>query len=204
MDLVVASHNIHKVREFRTLLKTISELDIYSLNDFPEYQLPEETGTTFEENAILKATHASKALNRWILADDSGLVVPALDNAPGIFSARFAGPNASDVDNRKKLITLLKKLPDDKRVGYFECCIALSSPDGNVRTVRGICEGELLVEERGRHGFGYDPIFRKYEYGKTFAELDEDLKNRISHRRKAFDKLSIFLENLIIEDSCTS
>lgn len=204
MELVVASHNVHKVREYRQLLKKMATFDVYSLNDFPQYRLPEETGKSFEENASLKALHAAQALDKWVIADDSGLVVPALDGAPGIYSARYAGEDASDLDNRKKLLKELGSLPEEKRVGYFECCISLASKDGVFRTVRGICEGELLTEERGRHGFGYDSLFRKYEYSKTFAEMDEDIKNRISHRRKAFDKMLIFLESLIVEETCNT
>jgi XTP/dITP diphosphohydrolase len=204
MELVLATHNVHKVREYRQLLKGFKELDVYSLNDFSDYRLPEETGSTFEENASLKALHAAQSLDRWVIADDSGLVVPALENSPGVFSARYAGIGASDLENRKKLLAELRSLSEEKRIGYFECCIALASKSGVFRVVRGICEGELLTEEKGRNGFGYDPIFRKYEYSKTFAELDEAVKNRISHRRKAFDKLQISLESLIFEDTCAT
>jgi len=187
------------VREYRSLLKHLTHLDIYSLKDFPEYSLPEETGATFEENATAKALHAAQALDRWVIADDSGLVVPALNNAPGVFSARYAGPDATDADNRKKLIEKLSQLPEEKRIGYFECTIVLASKEGVKKIVKGTCEGELLTEQKGRNGFGYDPIFRKYDYSKTFAELDEDTKNRISHRRKAFDKIIITLEGLVTQ-----
>ena len=195
---------MHKVREYRSLLKNIPNLDVYSLRDFQTYHLPEETGETFEENATLKAVDAAKELGKWVIADDSGLVVPALDGKPGVRSARYAGDDATDLDNRKKLVSELQKLPEEKRIGYFECCIAFATPDGLKKLVRGKCEGELLTQERGRHGFGYDPLFLKYDYSKTFAELDEETKNRISHRRKAFDKIVTALELAVAESTCTT
>jgi len=196
IQLVIASRNIHKIREFRAILKKLSHLDILSLLDFPDYEPPEETGKTFEENAILKATHAARVLSLWALADDSGLVVPALQGAPGVFSARYAGENATDSENRKKLLLDMKDVQDSHRQGYFECCIAIASKYGLQKSVRGICEGVISREAKGKHGFGYDPLFLKYDYNKTFAELEEDVKNRVSHRRKAIDKMMPFLETL--------
>lgn len=196
MTLILASRNMHKVREFRSMLKAIPSLDLLSLCDFPQYQPPEETEKTFEGNAILKATHAAKTLNHWVLADDSGLIVPALNGEPGVFSARYAGNHATDADNRKKLLDSMQHLLDDDRHAYFECWLVLASPQGVKKTVRGTCEGKLLAQERGGGGFGYDPLFVKHEYSKTFAELEESIKNRISHRRKALDKLIGSLESL--------
>ncbi len=197
LQLVLATTNLHKVREFRTMLKTLSQVDLLSLADFPSYVPPEETGATFEENAILKATHAAKALNQWVIADDSGLVVPALKGAPGVFSARFAGKDATDFDNRKKLLDLMQHLLDDDRQAFYECVIAFSSPSGLKKCVRGTCEGTLLQQERGNSGFGYDSLFVKHGYSKTFAEIEESTKNRISHRRKALDKVLLSLESLM-------
>jgi len=117
MKLVIASNNVHKIREIRAMLKGQSLWDIYSLIDFPDYHPPEETGETFEENAILKATHAAKALGAWVIADDSGLVVPALNNEPGVRSARYAGENATDKDNRKKLLAAMQSLKGLDREG---------------------------------------------------------------------------------------
>ncbi len=196
MKLIIASKNLHKVREYRTMMKQFPKFDLFSLNDFPDYIPPPEDGKTFEEIVSTKAHHAAIALNEWVIADDSGLVIPALNNTPGIHSQRYAGENASDADNRHKLIKELKNLKEHERVGYFVCSIAIASKEGVKKVVTGMCEGTLLIEERGRHGFGYDPLFMKYDYGKTFAELDEDMKNRISHRRKAFDKLLSTLETL--------
>jgi XTP/dITP diphosphohydrolase len=196
ITIVIASKNLHKIREVRSILGTLSNIDFLSLLDFPSYHPPEETGNTFEENAILKANHAAKALNHWTIADDSGLVVPALNSSPGIYSARYAGPNATDKDNRKKLLNEMRKLTDDDRYAYFECIIALASPHEIKKTVRGICEGTVLTQEKGSNGFGYDPLFVKHQYSKTFAELEESIKNRISHRRKALDKIKLTLETL--------
>jgi XTP/dITP diphosphohydrolase len=196
IELVVASTNAHKIREFKAMLKSLP-YDVRSLLDFPSYVPPPETETTFEGNAQLKAVHAAHALNRWVIADDSGLVVPALGGAPGVYSARFAGDNATDLDNRKKLLGLMQHLLDEDRNAYFECCIVLASPSGVKKSVSGICEGTLLTQERGGGGFGYDSLFIKHGYSKTFAELEESIKNRISHRRKAFDKILPHLESIV-------
>ena len=196
MELVIASRNVHKIRELRSMLKEYAQLDVLSLLDFPNYKAPEENGLSFEEIVAQKAVHAAKELNRWALADDTGLVVPALQGAPGIHSARYAGEHASDAENRHKLLQQMKDILDPQRQGYFECWIAIASPQGVKKCVRGLCEGTILTKERGNRGFGYDPIFVKYEYGKSFAEIEEALKNRISHRRKALDKLHVFLSSL--------
>lgn len=200
MELVIASRNMHKIREFRAILKKMGNFDLLSLLDFPQYVPPEETGKSFEENAIIKAEHAATALNRWAIADDSGLVIPALQGAPGVYSRRYASELATDKENRKKLLQDMSHLHDTNRQGYFECWIALASPQGCKKTTKGVSEGIILEHEKGSFGFGYDSIFVKHEYGKTFAELDEDTKNRISHRRKALDKLLPSLES-ILKDS---
>lgn len=196
MEIVVASHNLHKVREFREMLRTLKNLDVLSLVDFPDYKLPEETGKTFQENAVIKAEHAAKALNKWVLADDSGLVVPALGGRPGVFSQRYAGEDASDSDNRQKLLKEMAGIEDEDRHAYFECCLVLASPDGVVKVANGTVEGRIGTKEVGRNGFGYDALFIKNDYIKTFAELDEVTKNKISHRRKAFEKMVAKLESL--------
>ena len=200
IELVIASTNVHKIREFKAMLKSNSRFDLRSLCDFPDYVPPPETGITFEENATLKAVHAAKALNRWVIADDSGLVVPALGGAPGVYSARYAGDHATDGDNRKKLLEKMHHLLGEDRHAYFECCIVLASPSGVKKCVRGISEGTLLTTEKGGGGFGFDPLFVKHGYNKTFSELDEATKNRISHRRKALDKLVLSLESILEEN----
>ncbi len=196
MELVIASRNVHKIREFRAILKPLLEFDLLSLIDFPQYTSPDEVGSTFEENAILKAVHAASELQRWVIADDSGIVVPALNGAPGVYSRRYAGESATDKENCAKLLKEMRHLDEACRQGYFECCIALASPQGLRKCVKGLSEGTITQEEKGSLGFGYDPIFIKHEYGKTFAELEEDIKNRISHRRKALDKILPALEAL--------
>lgn len=201
MELVIASRNVHKIREFRAILKKTSTFDLLSLIDFGDYTSPEETGATFEENAILKAVHAAKTLDRWVIADDSGLVVPALKGAPGVRSRRYAGENATDMENRRKLLSEMAHLQDPDRQAYLECWIAIASPAGLKKTGKGISEGTIIDQERGRFGFGYDAIFVKHEYGKTFAELGEETKNRVSHRRKAIDKLQPVLESILSEDA---
>lgn len=196
MKLVIASRNVHKIREFRAMLKGFRHLDIYSLIDFPQYQPLPETGNTFEENAIQKAVHAANTLGLWALGDDSGLVIPALGGAPGVYSARYAGEEATDKENRRKLLHEMRHLKDQERAGYFECCIALASPVDLRKSACAFCEGTIIEEEKGRSGFGYDSLFQKHEYSKTFAELEEEVKNRISHRRKAMDKILLVLETI--------
>jgi XTP/dITP diphosphohydrolase len=201
MELVIASRNIHKIREFRSILKKISAFDLLSLNDFPQYVPVPETDSSFEENAILKATHAAQNLKRWVIADDSGLIVPALKGAPGIYSRRYAGENATDKENRQKLLAEMQHIQGPHRQAYFECWIALASPEGLKKTAKGISEGMITEHERGSLGFGYDAIFVKHEYGKTFAELEEETKNRISHRRKALDKILPVLEAILQDNA---
>jgi XTP/dITP diphosphohydrolase len=196
MKLVIASRNIHKIREFRSMLKRFINWDVFSLMDFPQYEPLPETGKTFEENALQKALHAANTLNCYAIGDDSGLVVPALSGDPGIYSARYAGPHASDKENRQKLLQQMLHLKDQERAAYYECVIAFATPDGFKKTTRALCEGLITEQEKGSRGFGYDSLFLKHEYSKTFGELEEELKNRISHRRKAFDKLIPALENI--------
>lgn len=196
MQLIIASHNIHKIRELRTMMKPYQGLDVLSLLDFPSYEPLPENHNTLEANSNQKAVHAAQILKQWTLADDTGLIVPALNGAPGVISARYAGPEASDADNRKKLLHAMEQLTDLERQAYYECWLSIASPEGLKKSVRGVCEGTILTEEKGGKGFGYDRLFVKHEYGKTFAELDESTKNRVSHRRKALDKLHLFLEQL--------
>ena len=200
MELVIASRSVHKIREFRAILKKLGSFDLLSLIDFPLYTPPAEKSSSFEENAIAKAIHAAQALNRWVLADDSGLVIPALNGAPGVLSCRYAGENATGKENRQKLLQEMAHIQDSHRQGYFECWIALASAQGLKKTAKGVSEGMITEQERGSFGFGYDAIFVKHEYGKTFAELEEDTKNRISHRRKALDKILPVLES-VFQDS---
>lgn len=196
MEIVIASNNLHKIREFREMLKAFKLIDLLSLVSFPNYVAPPEDGKTFQENAIRKAEHAAASLQKWVLADDSGLIVPALGGAPGVNSRRYAGEEATDEENRKKLLDEMHHLQGHQRSAYFECCLALASPEGLKKCVTGTSEGTILIEGRGRNGFGYDSLFVKHEYDKTFGELDESTKNRISHRYKALGRLIPTLESL--------
>lgn len=196
MEIVIASTNLHKIRELRDMLKSFPHIDVLSLHNFPNYQPPQETGATFKENAILKAEHASEALQKITLADDSGLVVPSIGGLPGVNSRNYAGEEATDAENRQKLLKELKGKHEHERTAYFECYLAVARPGQKVKCFNAVCEGTLVKEERGRNGFGYDSLFLKNDYDKTFAELEEGTKNRISHRRKAFEKLMVFLETM--------
>lgn len=195
MEIVLATENLHKVREFREMLKGL-DFEILSLTQFPDYKAPEETGKNFVENAELKALHAAKALGKIAIADDSGLVVPALGGAPGVYSRRYAGEKATDSENRKKLLKAMLGFDETARSAYFECCLCLANLDGIKKSISAKVEGQILTEERGRNGFGYDPLFQKYDMNKSFAELSESTKNRISHRYKAIEKLLPFLSHL--------
>ncbi len=202
MELLIATTNGHKIREIKAYLKQLRTYDIYSLLDFPNYSPPEETGETFEENATLKAKHAASELHMWTLADDSGLVVPSLKGAPGIYSARYAGPKATDKDNRKKLLQEMSSLEGIARNAFFECCLVLCSPAGEIKKcVHGSCEGSIIAKEQGGRGFGYDPLFKKHDYNQTFSELSESIKNQVSHRAKALSKLLIYLEGLSLSSA---
>lgn len=196
MEILLASGNLHKIREFKDMFKSLPHIELVSLHQYGNYTAPEEAGLTFKENAILKAEHAAAHLNRWVLADDSGLIVPALKGEPGVKSRRYAGDDSTDSENRQKLLEAMKHLRGQERTAYFECCLALASPSGLKKYVEGVCEGTIASEPRGRNGFGYDPLFIKNDYDKTYSELDEGTKNRISHRRKAFERLLTFFETL--------
>ena len=196
MELVLASQNLHKIREFRAMLKPFKDIEVLTLHQFPELKLPPEDQDTFVGNAQVKAKYVAEQTKKWALGDDSGLIVPALNGIPGVYSARYAGEESTDADNRRKLLQEMEALQGLKRSAYFECCLALCSPDGVEKTFIGICEGMILTEERGSNGFGYDSLFIKHDYDKSFAELDESTKNRISHRYKAFEKLGRALEGM--------
>ncbi|MBI3804892.1 MAG: XTP/dITP diphosphatase [Nitrospirae bacterium] len=185
MLLVIATENRHKGEELASILKQEIPIEVQTLADFPSVQLPPETGSTYRENAIQKAVSAARATGQWALGDDSGLEVDALDGAPGLYSARFAGEGVTYADNRRKLLEALGDLPDERRGAQFVCTIAVAGPDGTVAVVEGRCEGRITRGASGEGGFGYDPIFFLPAYNKTFAELSPEEKNRISHRGRA-------------------
>lgn len=180
--LVIATRNENKLREFREILKDL-QVEIRSLNDFGPIPEAVEDGNTFDENAYKKAIHTAKVLGLPAIADDSGLVVEALNGEPGVFSARYAGENATDDENCNKLLNSLKGV--DNRKAHFQCVLSIAVPSGPALTYEGRCEGIIIDEKRGDNGFGYDPLFYFEELGKTFAELSMQEKNKVSHRGKA-------------------
>ncbi len=185
MKLVLATRNAHKLEEIRAIFD-FKNLEVLSAFDFPAIPDVIEDGDTLEANAIKKAVEIAKATDCWALADDSGLEVAALGGAPGVYSARYAGEQCSYSDNNEKLLCELAGKPD--RFAQFRTIIALSDPEGNVQTVEGACPGRIIEELRGANGFGYDPLFVPEGYTETFAELDSEVKNRISHRARALQK----------------
>jgi XTP/dITP diphosphohydrolase len=185
MILVLATANKDKGKEISSILGALPGVNLRLLSDYPHITLPPETGLTYRENAQIKATTVAKVTGEWALGDDSGLEIAALDDAPGLYSARYAGENVTYADNRKKVLALLKGVPDEKRQARFICTIVISDPDGNVEVAEGICPGKINLAETGDGGFGYDPIFYLPQYGKTFSELTQDEKNKVSHRGAA-------------------
>jgi len=210
MEIVLATKNRGKLRELEKLLAPLG-IKVVSIADYLDFPEVVEDGKSFEENAVKKARIATKFTGRVTLADDSGLEVDYLGGAPGIYSARFAlvdckridctvqsnciragnkensrgGRTGIDRANNEKLLALLKEVPWEKRTARFRCVVAVAVPEGRVYTAEGTCEGYIVYEPRGEGGFGYDPLFYVPEYGKTFAELDMETKNRISHRGRA-------------------
>ena len=184
MEFIIASHNQKKIREMDAILGALG----ISFSPLPEgAPEPEETGTTFEENALIKAQAACQLTGKPAIADDSGLAVEALDGAPGIYSARYC--EGSDADRNAFLLRKMEAVPDGSRQAKFVSAIACAFPNGDTLTVRGECPGEILRELHGEGGFGYDPLFWYDEAGCTFAELSAEQKNRVSHRARALQKM---------------
>ncbi len=196
MQLIVATRNMHKTREIEQILG--SGFAIRDLTAHPEISEITESGTSFEENAELKAITVSKKIPDLVIADDSGLEVEALGGAPGIHSARYAGANASDKEKVAKLLRQLAKVDPkrDQRHAQFRCVLAVARDGQILATVEGVVEGKIAERPRGSHGFGYDPIFIPDGFEQTFAELSKELKNEISHRAKAIRKLQAKLLTL--------
>ena len=191
--IVIATKNKGKLVEFRSILADAYD-EILSLADFDEVPEIKETGLSFRENAYIKAKTTSDFLKMDSIGDDSGLVVDALGGAPGIYSARYAGEGASDNDNNEKLLSELKG--EKNRNARFVCCISLVLVSGTQEFFEGECHGQITQEKRGQSGFGYDPVFYVSQYGKTMAELGPDIKNRISHRAIASEKLLSYFSGL--------
>jgi len=187
LEIVISSRNNGKKRELKSLLKGLA-IRVLDLNDFPAAPKVKERGKTFEENASAKAIKIAKFTKRLALADDSGLEVEALGGRPGVYSARFAGNNATDEANNRKLLKALAGVPKPKRKAKFICVIALADKDKLAGLVRGEYRGRITFEPEGKNGFGYDPIFFSPKHNKTFAQLSPGEKNAVSHRGKALRK----------------
>lgn len=204
MTIVLATRNKGKVAEFQEIMQDFA-VDLRSLDDFGPIPEAVEDGETFDDNAYKKASFTAKVLGLPTIADDSGLVVAALDGRPGVHSARYAGEDASDDDNIDKL--LAEMVDQDNRQAAFECVISIAVASGPALTYEGRCEGEISRERQGKGGFGYDPIFYSPELGKSFAEASMAEKNKVSHRGKAlaqvgeeFAKVIKWLEQRLFEE----
>jgi XTP/dITP diphosphohydrolase len=190
--ILIATKNKGKVKEISELVKDFP-LEFLSLADIPETVDVVEDGETFEENALKKARELARITGLVTLADDSGLCVDALDGRPGVLSARYAGETASDEEKCLRILEEMRSVPDSKRTARFVCVLALVDPNGEEKIFRGACEGRIIRELKGKEGFGYDPIFLFEEAGCTFAEMDRQSKNEVSHRGRALRQFVDFL-----------
>jgi len=202
MNIVIATRNKKKAEEIKKIIKegvaeTVSPINIFTLDDFPECPEVEEDGNTFEVNAVKKAMYVARCTGMIVIADDSGLEVDALGGAPGVLSSRYAGEPTDDKKNIEKLLKEIKGIPDKERGARFVCCIAHATPDGDVKTFFGYVEGVIGKEPRGKSGFGYDPIFYPEGHDRTFAEMSNDEKNAMSHRGRAIRKLQSYLKERV-------
>lgn len=188
MDFLIATHNMKKRDELQRILSPLGVHVLTADEAGVDLTDVEETGTTFEENALLKARSGCKEGKMPCIADDSGLCVDALDGAPGVYSARFAGEHGNDDKNNEKLLSLLSDVPPEKRTARFVSTVACVFPDGRELVVRGECEGKIGYEKRGENGFGYDPLF--YVGERTFAEFTPEAKDAVSHRGNALRALT--------------
>lgn len=193
IKLLIATHNPGKVKEYNELLAGLPLELTYPAQEGLDIEVA-ETGESFAENARLKATAYASASGLLTLADDSGLEVDALGGEPGIRSARYAGTGASDEERYQLLLEKLQGVPWEERTARFRCVIAVATPAGQIHTAEGTCEGIIAFAPKGKHGFGYDPVFYFSEYGMTLAELPPETKNRISHRARAVQKAREILE----------
>ncbi|NQT37781.1 MAG: non-canonical purine NTP pyrophosphatase [Planctomycetes bacterium] len=188
-QLVLGTANRKKAEELIRLLDAVG-LEITTLADFPEAISVAEEGDTFAANAAAKAIGQARHLGRWVLAEDSGLAVDALDGAPGVFSARYSGPQATDESNNQKLLEALRDVGPQQRTAGYVCHATLSDPSGEIRAeIEAYCRGRILTEARGTHGFGYDPLFEVVEYHRSFGQLGPAVKGCLSHRGRAVRRL---------------
>lgn len=192
-EILFCSSNAHKLREVREILGP--EFLVHDISVLGPYEPPEETGSTFAENASLKAVAASQRWPGWALADDSGLEVDALNGAPGVLSARYAGPGAGDRGNLDLLLQNLRHVAEKDRTARFRCTLALAREGRVLHVCHGTVEGVISLEPHGCGGFGYDPAFIPEGHHQTFGELPAEIKNSISHRRRALEKMRVILQN---------
>ena len=190
--LLLATNNTGKIKEFRSLLQGIP-FELVTPKEIGIVMDVDETGATYRENARLKACALAAQSGLLTMADDSGIEVDALQGEPGVTSARYAGENASDAERVNFLLSKLKDVPLEKRTARFYCVIAIAKPDGTVQFCDGECKGTITMKPAGITGFGYDPVFYLPEFGKTMAELQADVKNRVSHRARAAQKAKLLL-----------
>ncbi len=184
--MVLGTGNAKKKAELQRLLAPYPQIQLTSLADYPDALEVDETGTTFAENATLKASVQARHLNRWVLAEDSGISVDALNGAPGIYSARFSGTQATDKSNNELLLEKLTGVPSEQRTAFYTCHMALAAPEGTIHIrCEDQCHGRILTKGRGNGGFGYDPLFEIPEYHATFGELGASVKSVLSHRARA-------------------
>ena len=195
-EVLIATNNLGKAKDFETLFKPFG-VNVLTLNDIDGNIDVEETGTTFEENAILKAETVASLLGKIVIADDSGLEIDALDGAPGVYSARYAGLEKSDAANIDKVLEELLETPEAARTARFRCVLAVAGPGIETETFSGSCEGVINPARQGTNGFGYDPIFYLAEKERTMAELSPEEKSAISHRGAALSKLKTKLPQYI-------
>lgn len=195
-EILIATNNAGKGRDFEALFTPLG-IQVLTLNDIKEKIEVEETGTTFEENAILKAETVASLLGKVVIADDSGLEIDALDGAPGVYSARYAGADSTDAKNIDKALEALQGVPSEERTARFRCVLAIAGPGIQTEVFSGSCEGKITEERQGANGFGYDPIFYIPAQACTMAELTPDEKSAISHRGAALAKLQTKLPQFI-------
>lgn len=197
MQLVLGTNNRKKGLELADLLAP-EGFELITLADISGAIEVAETGETFAANAALKACEQARHLKRWVLGEDSGLAVDALQGAPGVYSARFSGPSATDESNNRLLIEKLAKTPLEKRTAHYVCHATLSDPDGNIQAeAEGYCHGRILFEAAGTNGFGYDPFFEIVEYHRTFGQLGPTVKAALSHRARAVRQLIPTMHRLV-------
>ena len=190
--LVLATRNQGKISEFRRILDELApnQIELIGVDHFPDLVDVEETGSTFEENSLLKSRYTAVATGIPAIADDSGLCIDALGGAPGIFSARWAGVHGDDRANLEKVLEQLRDVPDEKRTAHFQCVASLALPDGRSQIAEGRFEGHILHAPVGENGFGYDPIFRPLGLSISSAEMSAEEKDRVSHRGKSLRSLA--------------